>query len=553
MLGNSPPLLGVSRRWTSGLHRDARGHRCGYSHRAVCSMIASFEAVTPAIQGTHWLSQALGMRYTVGRPENGALERLGKTIAVDIETAGLGVAARDIKSVTFANECESVVLDPRDLYQRVMITTAMAKSQDLIFHNSAYDVPNLVINGLMTVEQCNKVADTMIYARLAWPDTLSSKSLESLCGDLLGLKSDGPTMTKIFNQLGYTKVEGYRIFDLNRAEFIFRAAMDALVTARLLEPVRDAAYTALTENHPFTKMGITGHDAWELVEREQKLNRLFLRRSARGLRIDPRFPDEFRRQIHEERCMALGILEQAGVAPNNANQLVVVLDKIDALPPDHPRTPKTKKPSTAKGHLEKIDHPVARAYVRLKEIENVQSDYLDKCLELAVDGRVHPNTDVLKAVTGRMAMGNPPFHQFPSRGSMKIARNIVLADEGDSLTSLDWSQIEPVMAANIADDTFSLEEYESDDPDRGDMYAGIAKQANISRNQAKQTLLTQLYGQGFASLAKKLNVTVDEAKVLKQSIALAMPKTMEMSEKLRGIARAHRKVPTPEWANSAHT
>lgn len=420
----------------------------------------------------------------------------------------------------------------------------MAKAQNLVFHNSAYDVPNLCINGLMTVEQCNKVIDTMIYARLAWPDTLSSKTLESLCGDLLGLKSGDPTMTKIFNQLGMTKAEGYRRFDLDRAEFIFRAAMDGLVTARILDPIRDAAYSTLTENHPFTRMGITGDAAWELVEREQIINRLFLRRSAQGLRIDPRFPDEFRRQMHHERRMAVGILEQAGVTPSNANQLVAVLDKIDALPPDHPRTPKTGKPSTAKDNLAKIDHPVARAYVRLKEIEHVQSDYLDKCLELAVDGRVHPNTDVLKAVTGRMAMGNPAFHQFPSRGSMKIARNIVLADDGDSLTSLDWSQIEPVVAANIADDTFSLAEYESDDPDRGDMYAGIANQADISRNQAKVTLLAQLYGQGFAKLAEKLNVTVDEAKALKQSIWLAMPKPMEMSEQLRGIARAHQKVPT---------
>jgi DNA polymerase-1 len=461
-------------------------------------MSAPLAAVTPAIHGTHWLSQSLGMRYTVGRPENGTLERLGKTIAVDIETVGLGVAARDIKSVTFANEYEAVVLDPRDPYQRVMITTTMAKAQALIFHNSTYDVPNLCINHLMTVEQCNKVRDTMIYARLAWPDTLSSKSLQSLCGDLLGLKSDGPTMTKVFNQLGYTKEEGYRIFDLDRAGFIFRAAMDALVTARLLEPVRDAAYFTLTENHPFSKMGITGQDAWELVEREQKLNRLFLRRSARGLRIDPRFPDEFRRQMHEERRTVMGILEQAGVAPNNANQLVAVLDNIGALPDSHPRTPKTKKPSTAKGHLEKIDHTVARAYVRLKEIEHVQSDYLDKCVELEVDGRVHPNTDVLKAVTGRVAMGSPPFHQFPSRGSMKIARNIVLADEGDSLTSLDWAQIEPVIAANIAHDTSSLNEYESGS---GDMYAGIAKQAKISRDKAKVTLLAQLYGEGFAKLA----------------------------------------------------
>jgi hypothetical protein len=56
--------------------------------------------VKPAIQGTHWLSQSLGMQFTIGKDVAEALERIVKTgtPAVDIETYGLGNDARKLKA-----------------------------------------------------------------------------------------------------------------------------------------------------------------------------------------------------------------------------------------------------------------------------------------------------------------------------------------------------------------------------------------------------------------------------------------------------------------------
>lgn len=65
--------------------------------------MSGLPAVRPAIQGTQLLSPELGMWYAIGAEHEyevlQQIVRAGQPTAVDIETAGLGVSARDIKCV----------------------------------------------------------------------------------------------------------------------------------------------------------------------------------------------------------------------------------------------------------------------------------------------------------------------------------------------------------------------------------------------------------------------------------------------------------------------
>jgi DNA polymerase-1 len=273
-----------------------------------------------------------------------------------------------------------------------------------------------------------------------------------------------------------------------------------------------------------------------LVEREQIINRMMLRRSARGVVVDPYFLDQYAKRTEQDRQAHLATLRRTGwdKAPT-PSQLVARLESLAALPDDHPRTA-TGKPSTAADHLEKLDHPLARAYVAEKQIRHVQDDYLRKCLDLAIPGsdgllRAHPEVGLLKATTGRMAVGNPPFQQFPGD-----ARGVVLADPGDQLTSIDWAQIEPVIAANIAHDTEVLDEYESGK----DLYEVIEGWAAVPRKRAKVIMLATLYGQGLTALADSLGTDTDEASALQRRIFEHMPKIEKLIWRIRDTARAHR-------------
>jgi DNA polymerase-1 len=195
--------------------------------------------------------------------------------------------------------------------------------------------------------------------------------------------------------------------------------------------------------------------------------------------------------------------------------------------------------------LETLGHPAAKVYVRHKQISKIQNDYLAKAVDQSgEDGRIYPSANVLAAVTGRASYSGTPLHQFP-----EDARGVVLADEGDALTSIDWSQIEPVIVANVAGDVEPLLGYESG---RVDFYEAISEQARVARPVAKTVLLAQLYGEGLAKLAADLGIPMTEddaimtdwdgatAEGLRTTIFDTLPKTADLVRAARAAKPGQR-------------
>lgn len=494
---------------------------------------------TPAVTGTHHIGPMRADYTAGGLPVlwPALLDLLSHddgVVSCDIETFGLGADARRIKCVAFASTRAAVVLDPRRPAQAGAISRFIALAHLLVFHNSPFDVPNLAVNGLLRTQDVDKVVDTLVFARLAWPDVMIKKDLDALAHRLLGLDTDG-TIKEAFRRLGLTIREGYRRLDIDSPMYLMGVAVDAIVTARIMEPVIKAALVTTTKDHPFTTYGITGADADRLVLREQVINRMTLRRAVRGIRVDFDFLDAYRERTGRQRLDAERDLTDAGVRPGNANDLIKILERDGAIPSSYPRTPKTGKPSTVAKHLEALPHPLVSLYVAAKQIAKVEDDYLAKVVELADDtGRIHPTVNLLKATTGRMSIGDPPLQQFPGD-----ARGILLADPGDSLTSIDWSQIEPVVAANIAGDLAALAGYEDG---TSDLYSTLATLAGIPRKQAKVVLLAQLYGEGLGKLAADLGIDRDRAAELRDAVFDGLPRVRHLVGKLREIGETYRKV-----------
>lgn len=423
-------------------------------------------------------------------------------VSIDIESFGLDRYSARLKCVSFSDQHTAVVLDPRDDVQRQAIGFVIQTAPKLIFHNSAFDVPNLARNGLIGPDQCGKIEDTLVHARLAEPDALTSKNLAQTGHRYLGTPTDDHLLMA-FKAAGLTKEQGYYQFDIDRFLYLLGSASDAIMTARLAPRLRDAAYDRLTTGHPFTTNGVAGGEAWELVEKVQRFNRILLRRACRGLRIDAEYLDQYQERTAQELSEAEKALAELHIRPGNANDLMSYLDSQDAIPEGYPRTAKTKKPSTVADHLETLSHPIAKVYVRHKQISKVQNDYLAKAVDQSGDdGRIYPAVNVLAAVTGRASVSGTPYHQFP-----EDARGIILADEGDQLTSMDWSQIEPVTIANIAGDLEPILAYESGEVD---FYEGISQAAHVVRSTAKVVLLAQLYGEGLRKLAGDLGIPQDD-------------------------------------------
>lgn len=443
-----------------------------------------------------------------------------RPLSIDIESFGLGRYSSRLKCVSFSDEDAAVVLDPREDNQRLAVRDLIDRAPVLVFHNSAFDVPNLARNKLIDAGHLGKIIDTLIYARMAEPDGTVRKTLEHTAHRYLGTPVDDHLL-KAFKLAGLTKEQGYYQFDIDRLVYLMGSAADAITTARLREHAHRAAYARLTTGHPFTDNGVTGAEALELIEKPQRFNRIMLRRAIKGLRVDLDFLDRYKEKTARELEQAEQELTRQSIRPGNNGDLIKFLDAADAIPIDYPRTAKTKAPSTVADHLETLTHPIAKTFVRYKQIAKVGNDYLQKVADQSgEDGRVYPVTNVLAAVTGRASMGDPPLHQFP-----EDARGIILADDGDSMVSMDWAQIEPVVIANIAGDLDIVLAYESGEVD---FYQGVAQAATLPRPSAKVTLLAQLYGEGLAKLALDLGISEEVAAELRGVVFDTLPNTANL-------------------------
>lgn len=496
----------------------------------------------PAVIGEPGIFPLFGdpdITYAVGRQH--AVDQLreilreGRDIAIDTESFGLGRAGLDMKCVQISNAHRVAVLDPRDPAQADVIRKTIKWAHRIRMHNSPHDFRILVHNGLADLDDAFKIVDSLIYARLAIPDEHTSKNLGMCAARYLGTSSDD-TLFRAFRALGMSRKEGFLQFDLDRPTYVINAALDGLLTFWLMDHVRKAALDTLTKDHPFTQYGVTGADAEELREREQIINRRALWRNAKGFRTDFEYLDRYRAETQAKRLEAETALSDLDIKPGNGNSLMTYLDAEGAIPARYPVTPKGKKPSTQAKHLEKLKHPVAQLFVDHKRIEKIEKDYLVKVVDLTdANGFVHPQLNILAAATGRMSAGDPPYQQF-----IGAARGIILADEGDRMTSIDWSQIEPVTAANMARDVGpALLGYEDGS---SDMYEGIATLAGIPRKTAKVSLLAQLYGEGLTKLATDLEISQDDAAAIRQAVFKAMPQTALMIARIKSYSKRYAKV-----------
>jgi DNA polymerase I-like protein with 3'-5' exonuclease and polymerase domains len=117
-----------------------------------------------------------------------------------------------------------------------------------------------------------------------------------------------------------------------------------------------------------------------------------------------------------------------------------------------------QKPSFAHDVLERIDHPVIKEIMRLKQIGTVlnkfvDGSYPDYMVNMRIHGTVIPMLrDEGGTMTGRMSMREPNLQQAPSRGDKyaKEIRSLFLPDMDCTLAAFDYKQIEYCVFAHYA-------------------------------------------------------------------------------------------------------
>jgi DNA polymerase-1 len=256
-------------------------------------------------------------------------------------------------------------------------------------------------------------------------------------------------------------------------------AHDTEVAAYLLEPARRAyPFRELSEERGFTaeiedevaadallvgalaawqREEIRGRGlTWLLEQVELPLVRVLREMEQEGLKLDTQRLGEISARVKAEADqLEREIFDLCGTefVLGSPKQLEEVL--FGALGLSRKRRGKTGYSTDARV-LQAIrhEHPVIEKIERWRELTKLAQTYLDALPQLiAGDGRIHTTFNQTAATTGRLSSNNPNLQNIPIRTPLgREIRACFVAEPGNLLVSVDYSQVELRLLAHIAEE-----------------------------------------------------------------------------------------------------
>ncbi|QOY61235.1 DNA polymerase I [Thermophilibacter immobilis] len=304
--------------------------------------------------------------------------------------------------------------------------------------------------------------------------------------------------------------EGYLTEPLpSPTEEIPRAAVEALVARRLVEPLR-------------TRLEADG--SRELFEdMEMPLLPVLAQMEREGLAVDPSVlasqSAELGVEIH---AMVERIYAVVGEKFNldSPQQLSHVLFDVLGLPTFGLKRTKRGFYSTNAKVLADLaaEHDVVREVLEYRERTKIKSTYLDALPALvAHDGRIHTTLNQTVTATGRLSSSDPNLQNIPTRSELgHRVRQAFGVGEGSVFLACDYSQIELRLLAHLSEDEHLIAAFR----EGADFHAATAARVfgvpveEVTpglRSRAKAVNFGIVYGQQAFGLATSLKIPRAEA------------------------------------------
>ena len=282
-----------------------------------------------------------------------------------------------------------------------------------------------------------------------------------------------------------------------------------------------------------------------LEQVEQPLEPVLARMESTGIRIDV----PYLQSLSEEMGTTLQRLESdakaaAGVEFNLASPKQLGELLFDTLGLDRKKSRRTKTGfSTDATVLEKLgnDHPEVPLVLEHRVLSKLKSTYIDALPQLveAETGRVHTDFNQAVTATGRLSSSNPNLQNIPVRTEYsRRIRKAFLPQEGWTLLSADYSQIELRILTHLSGEEVLQEAYRSGD----DVHALTARllldKDEVSpdeRRLGKTINFGVIYGMGAQRFARETGVSQSEAKEFLAKYKQRYPKVfafLELQERL---------------------
>ena len=309
--------------------------------------------------------------------------------------------------------------------------------------------------------------------------------------------------------------------------------MDVHVTRRLAVLLR-------------TQLKAMGPQLLPLLEQvEQPLEPVLAQMEATGIRIDVPYLQGLAEEMGSTlQRLELEAKEAAGVEFNLASPKQLGELLFDTLGLDRKKSRRTKTGfSTDATVLEKLgnDHPVVPLVLEHRVLSKLKSTYVDALPQLveAETGRVHTDFNQAVTATGRLSSSNPNLQNIPVRTEYsRRIRKAFLPQDGWTLLSADYSQIELRILTHLSGEEVLQEAYRSGD----DVHALTARllldKDDVSpdeRRMGKTINFGVIYGMGAQRFARETGVSQADAKEFLAKYKQRYPKVfafLELQERL---------------------
>lgn len=222
---------------------------------------------------------------------------------------------------------------------------------------------------------------------------------------------------------------------------------------------------------------------------------------------------------------------------------------------DELNLPSKKKRSTDADTLNDLidEHLVIEKILNWRSISKLAGTYADALPhQIAPDGRIHTTYLQTSTNTGRLSSRNPNLQNIPIKTELgEEIRKCFIASPGNTLISIDYSQIQLRLLADVADVAMFKETF-----NKGlDIHEQTARKIfNISadkpvprdlRRAAKTINFSIIYGISAFGLANQLNISRDEAKKIIDAYLTELPEIHKYIEHITNFVLEHFCIYTP--------
>lgn len=347
--------------------------------------------------------------------------------------------------------------------------------------------------------------DTMVAEWVLDPGS-RNLGLKNLAGVRLG-----ESMTRIEELIGTGKNQR-SMAEVVIADAAPYAAADAETTLRLM-PLLEAELKRVPK-------------LWDLfINIEVPLIPVLADMEMAGIALDKDFFANFSVELNERMAeLEKQVYAVVGKSFNlNSTQQLsdVLFGTLRLSPPDKGRKTASGHYSTAAGVLDEMSgqHPVVDMILEYRELSKLKSTYVD-ALPMQIhpkDGRVHTSFSQTATVTGRLSSSDPNLQNIPTRTDLgrRVRRGFV-ADPGNVLVSLDYSQIELRIVAHMAGDEAMLNAFRAGQDIHATTAAaiyGVPLEAVTKemRRHSKAINFGLIYGMSAFGLTRSTELTLSES------------------------------------------